>query len=106
MTGCADRSRGRSRSRGGDAVQTDAHRRREPLVVPDCGVVGMPVRVSLWLVPEDTDVLEGDRVVELLAGGAIIDLESPVSGRLVTQLADEDETVTPGMVIAEFEAEP
>ena len=75
-------------------------------MVPDCGVVGMPVRVSLWLVPENTDVLEGDRVVELLAGGATIDLEAPVSGRLVTQLADEDETVTPGMVIAEFEAEP
>lgn len=75
-------------------------------MVPDCGVVGMPVRVSLWLVPENTDVLEGDRVVELLAGGATIDLEAPVSGRLVTQLADEDENVTPGMVIAEFEAEP
>jgi pyruvate/2-oxoglutarate dehydrogenase complex dihydrolipoamide acyltransferase (E2) component len=64
------------------------------------------VRVSLWLVPEGAEVLEGDRVVELLAGGAIIDLESPVAGRLVVQLADEDELVTPGMVIAEFEAAP
>ena len=40
------------------------------------------------------------------AGGAIIDLESPVAGRLVVHLADEDELVTPGMVIAEFEAAP
>ncbi len=68
--------------------------------------MGVPVRVSLWLVPEGAEVLEGDRVVELLAGGAIIDLESPVAGRLVVQLADEDELVTPGMVIAEFEAAP
>ena len=72
--------------------------------MPECGLVGMPLRVSLWLVPEGADVLEGDRVVELIAGGAIIDLESPVSGRLVTQLAEEDEIVTPGAVIAEFEA--
>lgn len=80
--------------------------RREPLAVPECGVIGMPLRLSLWLVPEGADVVEGDRVVELLAGGATIDLESPVSGRLVTHLADEDEVVAPGMVIAEFEAAP
>jgi pyruvate/2-oxoglutarate dehydrogenase complex dihydrolipoamide acyltransferase (E2) component len=45
-------------------------------------------------------------VVELLAGGATIDLESPVAGRLVAHLVDEDEVVAPGMVIAEFEAAP
>jgi pyruvate/2-oxoglutarate dehydrogenase complex dihydrolipoamide acyltransferase (E2) component len=78
--------------------------RRELLAVPDCGLVGMPLRISLWLVPEGADVLEGDRVVELVAGGATIDLEAPVSGRLATQLAEEDEVVAPGAVIAEFEA--
>jgi pyruvate/2-oxoglutarate dehydrogenase complex dihydrolipoamide acyltransferase (E2) component len=78
----------------------------ETLVVPDLGVAGMPVCVSLWLVPEGAEVIEGDRVVELLAGGAIVDLEAPVSGRLVAQLADEDETVVAGTVIAEFEAAP
>jgi pyruvate/2-oxoglutarate dehydrogenase complex dihydrolipoamide acyltransferase (E2) component len=62
--------------------------------------------VSLWLVPEGAEVLAGDRVVELLAGGATIDLESPVTGRLLTQLADEDEVLAPGTVIAEFEATP
>ena len=87
-------------------IPMDAHPRREPLAVPECGVMGISVRVSLWLVPEGADVLEGDRVVELLAGGATIDLESPVAGRLVAQLVDEDEVVRPGMVIAEFEAAP
>ena len=85
-------------------MQQDAHCRREPLAVPECGVLGLPLRVSLWLVPEGAEVLEGDRVVELLAGGATIDLESPVGGRLLTYLADEDDVVMPGMVVAEFEA--
>ncbi len=87
-------------------MQIDAHPRREPLAVPECGVMGVPVRVSLWLVPEGADVLEGDRVVELLVGGATIDLESPVAGRLVAQFVDEDEVVTPGAVIGEFEVSP
>jgi pyruvate/2-oxoglutarate dehydrogenase complex dihydrolipoamide acyltransferase (E2) component len=87
-------------------MQIDAHPRREPLTVPECGVMGVPVRVSLWLVPEGADVLEGDRVVELLVGGATIDLESPVAGRLVAQFVDEDEVVTPGAVIGEFEVSP
>lgn len=87
-------------------METDPHPRREPLAVPDVGMMGVPVRLSLWLVPEGAAVLEGDRVVELLAGGATLDLESPVAGRLVTQFVDEDEPVTPGMVIAEFEVAP
>jgi len=48
-------------------------------------------------------VLAGDRVVELVAGGVTIDLEAPVNGRLVARLADEDEPVAPGRVLAEFE---
>jgi len=87
-------------------MQKDAHSRLVPLAVPECGVLGRPLRVSLWLVPEGAEVLEGDRVVELLGGGATIDLESPVTGHLRVQLADEDDAVMPGMVIAEFEAAP
>ena len=51
-------------------------------------------------------MLEGDRVVELVCGGATLDLEAPVSGRLVRQLVDEDTPVTAGTVIAEFESGP
>jgi len=49
-------------------------------------------------------VLAGDRVLELIAGGATIDLEAPVAGRLVVQLVDEDQVVSVGTVVAEFEA--
>ena len=75
------------------------------LIVPDLGMPGAAIVLSLWLVPEGVEVLEGDRVAELLSGGATIDLEAPVTGRLVRQLVDEDAAVTPGMAIAEFEPE-
>lgn len=76
------------------------------LLVPDLGLPGGLVSLSLWLVPEGAEVLEGDRVAELLSGAATIDLEAPVTGRLVRQLVDEDAAVTPGMPIADFEAAP
>lgn len=75
---------------------------RVPVVVPDLTLEG-PVRVSLWLVPRGGTVLAGDRIVELLAGAATIDLEAPVAGRLARQLVDEDEAVGPGTVLAEIE---
>lgn len=83
---------------GGDAGQ----RGRVPLVVPDL-TLEEPVKVSLWLVPRGVSVLAGDRVVELLAAGATIDLEAPVAGRLVCQLVEEDDIVGPGTVLAEIE---
>ena len=83
------------------------HRPPEPaqLVVPDIGVGSLPLAVSLWLVREGATVMEGDRVVELVCGGATIDLESPVSGRLVRQLVEEDAVVSSGTVIAEFDTD-
>jgi pyruvate/2-oxoglutarate dehydrogenase complex dihydrolipoamide acyltransferase (E2) component len=83
---------------GGDAGQGG----RVPLVVPDLTLEG-PVKVSLWLVPRGATVLAGDRVVELLAGAATIDLEAPLAGRLVRQFVDEDDVVGPGTVLAEIE---
>jgi 2-oxoisovalerate dehydrogenase E2 component (dihydrolipoyl transacylase) len=78
---------------------------RVPLAVPELGLEAAPVWLSLWLVPEGARVTEGDRVAELLVDGATIDLEAPVSGRLVAQLVDEDEAVAVGAVLAEFEAD-
>ncbi len=73
-----------------------------PLVVPDIGAAGGTIMLSLWLVPEGAAVMEGDRVAELAWGGATVDLEAPVTGRLVRQLVDEDARVVAGMTIAEF----
>ena len=79
--------------------------RRDVLVVPDLGLGDVGVAVSLWLVPPGARVQEGDRVVELVAGAATVDLGAPVTGRLAAQLVDEDEPVTAGMAIAEFEVD-
>jgi pyruvate/2-oxoglutarate dehydrogenase complex dihydrolipoamide acyltransferase (E2) component len=72
-------------------------------VVPEFGL-DVPLAVALWLVPEGADVIEGDRVVQLVAGGVTIDLEAPVTGRLAACLVDEDEAVATGTVLAEFTA--
>lgn len=77
---------------------------RVSLVVPELGTRGVPLAVSLWLVPPGAAVMAGDRVVELVAGGATIDLEAPIDGRLIAQRVDEDEPVAAGQVVAEFEA--
>ncbi len=76
---------------------------RVALVGPEFGLGATPVLVSLWLVPPGAPVLAGDRVLELVAGGVTIDLEAPVSGRLAAQLVDEDEVVSAGATVAEFE---
>ena len=78
--------------------------RRVPLVVPECGLVEVPLAVSLWLVPRGAAVMAGDRVLELVAGGVTIDLAAPVTGRLLNQFVEEDQPVTAGTVAAEFEA--
>jgi len=72
------------------------------LVVPDLGLPGTSIMLSLWLVPEGAAVLEGDRVVELVCGAATVDLEAPVTGQLVRRLVDEDDVVPPGTALAEF----
>lgn len=78
---------------------------RVPLTVPELGIGGVPVSVSLWLVPAGAVVLAGDRVLELVAGGTTIDLSAPVAGRLVAQHVEEDEPVAAGTLVAEFEAQ-
>ena len=52
---------------------------------------------------EGERVAAGDRVVEIVAGAATIDLEAPLDGRLIAILRDEDDPVAPGEVLAEFE---
>ena len=73
-----------------------------PIIVPDLGLGETPVVLSLWLVPQGSNVLEGDRVVELATNPATVDLLAPVAGQCVRQFVDEDTIVFPGMVIAEI----
>ena len=75
------------------------------LLLPDLGFSDdEPVVATLWLVSPDSDVLEGDPILEVLAGSAVVDLPSPVTGTLVeTLVAGEDEVVV-GQVLAIIDA--
>ena len=66
----------------------------------------MPISVSLWLVEVGDEVSEGDRLLEVLFGGASVDLPAPASGILVQTLVGEDDVLSVGQtlgVIAESE---
>lgn len=72
------------------------------IVVPDVGLGESLVVLSLWLVPQGSTVLEGDRLAELATSPATIDLLAPIAGVCIHQFVDEDTLVFPGMVIAEI----
>jgi Pyruvate/2-oxoglutarate dehydrogenase complex, dihydrolipoamide acyltransferase (E2) component, and related enzymes len=76
----------------------------EELVVPPLGFPAGMVSVAVWLVGERAPVVAGDRVVQLVAGAATVDLVAPVTGRLERQCVDEDEAVEPGTRLAMFTA--
>ncbi|MCU0960281.1 MAG: hypothetical protein MUF48_09265 [Pirellulaceae bacterium] len=74
------------------------------LIVPDLGMEHVPVTVSCWLVPLHARVTRGDRVVELLAGPATVDLPAPANGRLHQRLVEEDEAVVGGQILGVIES--
>ncbi len=51
-----------------------------PILLPELGTSG--AAFSLWYVRLGDEVLEGDRVAEVLIPGATIDVPAPASGRL------------------------
>lgn len=69
-----------------------------PLIVPDLGTPA--VTLSVWHVSDGERVEEGDRVVEVLIPGAVIDLSAPAAGRLSRCLASVGARLTDGQVIA------
>ncbi len=77
---------------------------RTPIRVPELGV-GQPIRLSLWLVPPGARVLEGERIVELLCGPAVVDLPAPAQGVLEQILVPEDHPVQVGQVVGWLAAE-
>jgi pyruvate/2-oxoglutarate dehydrogenase complex dihydrolipoamide acyltransferase (E2) component len=76
---------------------------RVPLVLPDLGLSDYPITTSMWLVERGRRVAAGERLLEVLAGCATIDLPSPADGVLVEQLVGEDEPVRTGQVLGMIE---
>jgi pyruvate/2-oxoglutarate dehydrogenase complex dihydrolipoamide acyltransferase (E2) component len=69
------------------------------LRAPDLDLGEVPVVVSMWLTPLGAPLVEGDRVVELLAGDVTVDVSAPATGVLAERRVAEDEPVTSGQVL-------
>jgi len=72
-------------------------RPRVAIILPDVGAT--PVVLSAWFADPGDAVFEGDRLVEVLVGGATFDVSSPASGRLVEKRARVNERLAPGQVL-------
>lgn len=75
------------------------------LILPDFGLGDRPIRISVWLADRGAAVKEGDPILEVLAGEAVVDLPAPADGVLVKRLVAEDERVEVGQRLAVIESE-
>ncbi len=76
------------------------------LTVPELGLnEAEEILVSCWLVGCGDELIEGDRVVELLAGDITFDVSAPATGRLVRIAVEPDEKVRPGDSLGTIEPE-
>jgi len=77
---------------------------RHELRLPELGLDERTNAVcSLWLVSLRAEVSEGDRLLEVLAGAATIDLPAPASGILIAQLVDEGQVLSAGQILGIIE---
>ncbi len=77
---------------------------RVELVLPELGMGSVPILVGQWLVEVGREVTEGDRLLEIVAGSATVDLPAPASGVLRETLVGEDERLVFGQVLGVIES--
>jgi pyruvate/2-oxoglutarate dehydrogenase complex dihydrolipoamide acyltransferase (E2) component len=75
------------------------------LRLPDLDLPGATITASCWHAQLGQRVIEGDRLLEVLAGDAIVDLPAPASGRLVERSVQADDVLQAGQVLAVIEAD-
>jgi pyruvate/2-oxoglutarate dehydrogenase complex dihydrolipoamide acyltransferase (E2) component len=68
--------------------------------MPDLGLENTAAVASAWLRPAGAEVQSGERVLEIHAGEVTLDLSAPATGRLLEQLVQEEDPVTPGQLLA------
>ena len=70
------------------------------VTLPELGTsAGCTIVVSHWYTAAGREVLEGERLVELLVGPATFDVPAPATGRLVEICEDEDNFVPSGAIL-------
>jgi pyruvate/2-oxoglutarate dehydrogenase complex dihydrolipoamide acyltransferase (E2) component len=73
------------------------------IILPELGAA--PVVLSLWFADAGDLVYEGDRLVEVLVGGATFDVPAPATGRLAEKRALPEDPLQPGQVLGVVEVE-
>ena len=76
---------------------------RIELCLPDLGLDDQPITLSVGSFGAGARVTAGERMAEVLAGPATVDLPSPVDGILIGRLVDEDEPLAVGQPLAVIE---
>lgn len=71
-----------------------------PLQLPDLDLGEVPVLACSWLADQGSRVVEGDRLLEVVAGEVTVDLAAPASGRLVQRCVGPEDVLTIGQVLA------
>lgn len=76
---------------------------RKEIVLPELGAA--PVSLSVWFADLGDPVFEGDRLVEVLVGGASFDVSAPATGRLAEKRALPNDPLKPGQVLGVLEVD-
>ncbi len=73
------------------------------LTVPDLDLADVPIVVSAWHAKTGQRVIEGDRLIELVAGDVVVDLSAPATGILAEQCVRIDDRPALGQILARIE---
>jgi len=73
--------------------------RSTPITIPDLGVGQEPICLVNWLVKPPAQLISGERLVELLVQGCVLQLEAETDGQLNSLVAESGSTVRCGEII-------
>jgi hypothetical protein len=70
-----------------------------PLTLSDLDLGDIPVLACSWLAEQGARVVQGDRLLEVVAGEVTVDLEAPATGRLIQRCVGPEDRLTIGQVL-------
>ena len=76
---------------------------KAPIVLPELGAA--PVALSVWFADPGDTVYEGDRLVEVVVGGATFDVPAPATGRLGERYVFARDRLVAGQVLGMVEVD-
>ena len=72
---------------------------RRPVHLPELELPGVTIRSSCWHTRRGGRVIQGDRLLEVVAGDVVVDIAAPASGVLVQKCVAEHEVLRVGQLL-------